>query len=947
MPTHVSLTAVQPDIDNCFLGPVQDSSGNLYYVSQNGSNLAVYKSTDGGSTWSLDKLQSDNALSVTSRVVHIIGQSGNTAYVLCLGNTTPFVYAVDLPGGTMPQVLTGSWPAANLDGNGYYPCYGARRSDGSFVVLYNSATEAVMGAGRRRVSVVYGNTSGAPQTPVVICPTGVTNNYDAKGCVVGDSNNAITHLLYLDSATPASRHRSISDANSLGTDAAVLTLPSATASLPMTYNDGFDGAARKVSMGMTTGLVMARGTSAANPSFGTDFNAITNLATNHGSMLVFDTDNNVMYLFYIDSVSSDIVYMNVANGSTTWGNKTTIDTLSSGSRVSAGKISGKIGIIYNDSTTLYYSDISTASSTPKSSSDTNSTTTEAVPSIVITTSDTNGATTEAIGGRTALLPDSNGTTTETASVAITVTDVNSTTTETSAITVPVAASDVNGATTESGSVHNAVPTATDANATTTEATVQTAVISGTDVNGTTTDVASILFATTDQNGATTESGLLVFLVSVTDVNSTLTETISMAQSTTDANGSTTESGSLGGQQVSGTDSNSATTESVTEIAAISGTDANGSTSEVVSQAQAVSDANGTTTEAASANAQLSQTDANSTTTENASTGAPVSASDSNGATTDVISARVIQYPDQNGVATESGQFTYIFTTTDANAGVSESASLGSIPISSSDANSTTSEITNTAMTTTDVNSVTTESASSVTSFSTSDANSVTTESTQTVLTTADSNSVSTENVAMKYTVTDSSSVISEVGGIGTIKSGTDTNAGIAESVSTVVSGLTGTDLGSGAESASETVLSASSDTGTSSETAAPRFVFTATDGSTVTSDVGTISYVPISVDAGHGTETPLSVRITLTDNAFSTDTANLGTINLVVFDSGTIFEDQSRSASGTIPTSAPHKLLGVRLPDAVLYDVEENEPQLLANGIRKPILKGAVKKWRP
>ena len=248
--------------------------------------------------------------------------------------------------------------------------------------------------------------------------------------------------------------------------------------------------------------------------------------------------------------------------------------------------------------------------TAKSSSDTNSTTTEAQSlAAQLSSTDANGTTTESASVNTGSTPksssDTNSTTTEAQSLAaqLSSADVDGTPAEAQSLVVQISASDTNGATTEANALAAQIST-TDVDGATTEASKisQTAA----DQNSTTTEANSLTagISTTDVNSTTTELGSTNTPKSGTDTNSTTTEanTLVATASSSDVNGTTTDTGSIG---VRSTDVNSADTENSSLVTALAGTDANGATTEASGLALTAPGDSGSDSEAQSLKAALS------------------------------------------------------------------------------------------------------------------------------------------------------------------------------------------------------------------------------------------------------------------------------------------------------------------------------------------------------
>lgn len=357
------------------------------------------------------------------------------------------------------------------------------------------------------------------------------------------------------------------------------------------------------------------------------------------------------------------------------------------------------------------------------------------------------------------------------------------------------------------------------------------------------------------------------------------------------------------------DTGTGSSENTTITVPISASDVNGVTTEITSTKLNASDANATTTEAVSLLAtfavsdsgsvsseiislRLAAADSNSVTTETSSVSAPISASDINGATTEGNSlAAQESSSDVNGALTESTALR--LSASDVNGTVTDTPTVKAV-ISVTDQNGATTELgttgTNTPVSSSDSNSATTETTALVVVLTVADASAAATDlgTLQAVSTTADVNSTVTEIISsFKMAVTDVNGATSE-------------NGVISAATFTV------TDSGSGADSASLAAQLSGVQTGS-------------------------------GVDSG-----ALKASYVLLEGSTTVELANVSKIALTVLEDGTIIEEQYVLKPGVITPNAPRILLGADIETPVLTGAQEEQAELEASGISKPVLGGAT-----
>jgi hypothetical protein len=195
---------------------VYENGSDLYAVLIDATNnhVEVWRSTDGGNSWSEQDSAGKPSISTTaSRKSVDVVQAGTTLHVAVLRGTGPALVANF-------SMATNTWGTATAEGSvvsggsnsGNAPIFLARRSDGDYILVHQGATESVMGTAYRRVT--YSRHEGSTWTVAqAVSATGVQSHYDAHAAILGDSDRV--HIFYTDSANADLLHRSLTSANVL------------------------------------------------------------------------------------------------------------------------------------------------------------------------------------------------------------------------------------------------------------------------------------------------------------------------------------------------------------------------------------------------------------------------------------------------------------------------------------------------------------------------------------------------------------------------------------------------------------------------------------------------------------------------------------------------------------------------------------------------------------
>lgn len=325
MPLPATISnGIWPDHRNANIGP-RESGGNLYapfYVFSGTMQLGMFKSTDGGETWT----EQDSANRPT----------GVISTALAVGQITTTLYVLYTPSAVTAQIRkfdcsTDTWVAlesgmatspptlnANITGAGAQPGFLIVRGDGDYVVFHNGSTENVMGSAYRRIKYSRFQSGAWTINVRVDNGTGDQFHWDARAAVLGSSSRS--HFFYTKSSSSLGFHKALTSANALqaegNDDGTLLATPTAAYCFgnPVAYVDGAD-----TKIVVPTDNKAWRFTSADLPTLTTVqvYAGVSqeNVTSNPSAAVV---DGTTAYTFYTDASTDDLWYDNDA-GSGTWG----------------------------------------------------------------------------------------------------------------------------------------------------------------------------------------------------------------------------------------------------------------------------------------------------------------------------------------------------------------------------------------------------------------------------------------------------------------------------------------------------------------------------------------------------------------------------------------------------------------------------------------------------
>jgi hypothetical protein len=360
LPATIDASLSWSDYKGSQHGPFENGS-NLYVVLLDNTavQVEVWKSTDGGNTWA--EQDSANKPTVVSDANHknLYAIKEGTNLYICRRNSTGSGFSVFV---TPFSLSTDTWQSGTGIGSLFIgshvatasPTFLARRSDGDYVVLYNGATEGIMGTQYRRVN--YARHEGSTwTTQVSVAGTGAQIHYDARGILLGSSDR--THLFWTDANNADLKHRTLTSANALQTiqdiDTAMLSQAAYSVGLPVL--NGTEIILPFLNELTNTVLAVARGTSADTPTWSvqnvsTIANVPEQLNANPGAVAV---DGSTVYVFWPNDADQDIYQDNDA-GTGTWGTDTEWKDAITCNGININKISGAIAVLYDDGGTVKY-----------------------------------------------------------------------------------------------------------------------------------------------------------------------------------------------------------------------------------------------------------------------------------------------------------------------------------------------------------------------------------------------------------------------------------------------------------------------------------------------------------------------------------------------------------------------------------------------------------------
>src|SRR5215472_15618472 len=135
-------------------GPFQDGSGNLWIVGSGASpnGVVIWRSTDGGATWP-SSWGIPNTTVFSANWDTVFNSATGIFYTLVYTQGTQMnIYAFTISTTSWARFDTGTGPQPQQDGGlGLRPAHLNRRSDGTFVVVYQGPTASNMGTPYRQV----------------------------------------------------------------------------------------------------------------------------------------------------------------------------------------------------------------------------------------------------------------------------------------------------------------------------------------------------------------------------------------------------------------------------------------------------------------------------------------------------------------------------------------------------------------------------------------------------------------------------------------------------------------------------------------------------------------------------------------------------------------------------------------------------------------------------
>jgi len=340
--------ATWPACPTARLGPFQDGSGNLWVIALNASSQATaYQSSDGGATWGTS--YANTGLTASGGALDCVFDSTNgVIYAVELNSThVAFIYKFTISTTTWARVDSGTGPTVQPDVNTQYPTFLCRRSDGSFVVVYQGPTATVMSVNYRQMYYITCTSAGVWGTATLAYGQSASSQHvDTKCAVLGASDRV--HMLdttSLATNTPLSS-LSLSSANVLDT---AQSIGITTGIDPYYYTLYYDATLAKVVTRAGAGSSNVwRATSQASPTWFNDANLPgTDTPASCATAFIYDTTGGTFYTFYRDSSTTD-VFVN-STTSTTWGTAATQDVATAPTGISLGRISSGIGVLFNDS----------------------------------------------------------------------------------------------------------------------------------------------------------------------------------------------------------------------------------------------------------------------------------------------------------------------------------------------------------------------------------------------------------------------------------------------------------------------------------------------------------------------------------------------------------------------------------------------------------------------
>jgi hypothetical protein len=379
LPATVTTAAGWSDGENSFIGPIEHGSALYCALHDKTNNHAeVWKSSDGGNTWAEQDAANHPSAATTNgrRSLSVrkaaVNSAGSAADVLVVGynpNDKSLWREFNLSSDTWGTVGVSGGGSQGLNGAGLAgPLVDViRRSDGTTVIVATGNTESIMGTPYQRVRI--DRWSGTTWQAGVIIGDTVATNHNAGTVVLGASDRI--HIIYRISNSTTLLHATFTSGNSLQTAQNIDTTVSAG-----NWFVGLgvlDGTTIRVPYVDSTGdLVEASTTSADTPTWST-FTTITSTndpETANSNPAALAMDSSTVHRFWVNDADQDIYSdTSVAGTDAEWKDAVTCQG------ISIAKVTGGIGVLYDDGGTVKYDLFAISSGTTFTTSPTGTLTT--------------------------------------------------------------------------------------------------------------------------------------------------------------------------------------------------------------------------------------------------------------------------------------------------------------------------------------------------------------------------------------------------------------------------------------------------------------------------------------------------------------------------------------------------------------------------------------------
>jgi hypothetical protein len=370
LPTTIASTKLP--VATYYCGPFISSTGNVYAVLVDASfGLHVYKATDPTTSFT-EADAAHKPAQVPDNCVWAIQNADVLSIAGGAGSVTPaykfhqFDMATDL------------WSTTIVDKAIASPTIGAaasacisivKRSDASFVAFFNGAKETLMGTGRDRVFYALSTDGGATWgTPVEVdVIAGVKRDAFGAVAVLGASDR--THFFYNDTVANA-KHRSLSSANALDTEAAVITTGSGTHNYTngISYVSGANTVVKVSCYDANSKLTNVWLNSDANPTINTNasFSDATIVTVNSTPVAGICVNGTTVHALWSGLTTTDLMHDSQTDGGA-WGTDVnewvaTINKVSANVYTRSGSV--VIGFLIDDGGTIKYNEIALGAAPP-------------------------------------------------------------------------------------------------------------------------------------------------------------------------------------------------------------------------------------------------------------------------------------------------------------------------------------------------------------------------------------------------------------------------------------------------------------------------------------------------------------------------------------------------------------------------------------------------------